>query len=109
MLLLFGSRARGDARADSDWDLGYLSTEALDAAGLLARVVESIGTDRIDLVDLKRASGLTRYRAARDAQLVYEAAPGVLERFRLEATRFWCDAAPILQRGYDEVLAELER
>jgi predicted nucleotidyltransferase len=106
-VLLFGSRARGVAHAGSDWDVGYLATDAFDAAGWLAALVEALGTDRIDLVDLGRASGLLRYRAARDGQTLYERAPGVAHRFRLEAVRFWCDAAPILQRGYDEVLAEL--
>jgi hypothetical protein len=61
----------------------------------------------VDLVDLQRASGLLRYRAARDGLLVYEAEPRLGERFRLDAAQFWCDAAPVLRRGYEGVLAEL--
>ncbi len=30
-LVLFGSRARGDARDDSDWDLAYQGESSLDA------------------------------------------------------------------------------
>ncbi len=30
LLILFGSRARGDARPGADWDCGYLADETLD-------------------------------------------------------------------------------
>ena len=109
LLLLFGSRGRGEAQAESDWDFGYLATEALDVTTLLGVIVESVGTDRVDLVDLRRASGLLRYRAARDGRVVYEIRPRLAEQFWLEAAQFWCDAAPVLQHGYEEVLAELKR
>ncbi len=108
-LLLFGSRARGDAHPLSDWDFGYLGSSALDAAGLQVSLVSTLGSDRVDLVDLARAGGLLRFRAAREGQLVFERAPGVTDAFRLEAARFWCDAQPVLERGYEHVLAELER
>jgi predicted nucleotidyltransferase len=109
LLLLFGSRARGDANSHSDWDLGYLADEGLDVGKLLGAVVMTVGTDRVDLVDLQRASGLLRFRAARDGRTVFETVPGTADRFRMEAATFWCDAAPILLRGYDSVLAELAK
>jgi predicted nucleotidyltransferase len=109
LLLVFGSRARGESHAASDWDLAYLAEGDHDPAALRAQAARALGSDRIDLVDLHRANGLLRYRVARDGRLVFEARPGVDDAFRLEAVRFWCDAAPILQRGYDDVLAELPR
>ena len=108
LLLLFGSRARQEGHAGSDWDFGYLATDELDVAGLLGRLVTVAGTDRVDLVDLNRAGGLLRYRAARDGRVVFEEARGHADRFRLDAVRFWCDATPVLQRGYDRVLEELD-
>lgn len=107
VMLLFGSRGRGDAHARSDWDFGYLADRDIDVPALLAAIVEILGSDHVDLVDLQRASGLLRYRAARDGLLVYEAEPRLGERFRLDAAQFWCDAAPVLRRGYEGVLAEL--
>jgi predicted nucleotidyltransferase len=107
VLMLFGSRARGEAGAGSDWDFGYLASPALDLQGLIAILTEAVGSDRVDAVDLQRASGLLRYRAARDGVVLVETAPGTADRFRLEAARFWYDAAPILERGYRDVLAEL--
>ena len=109
LLLLFGSRARDASHSQSDWDLGYLAAAHLDPAALRARVVDALGTDRIDLVDLARASGLLRYRAARDGQLLFEGRSGLAEQFRFDAVRFWCEAAPVLQRGYEDVLAKLTR
>ena len=78
-----------------------------DVAGLLAALVEVLENDRVDLVDLGRASGLLRYRAARDGVPVYEGKPDLYDQYRLQAARFWCDNAPVFERGYEEVLEEL--
>ena len=108
LLLLFGSQARNDATSSSDWDFGYLADAPFDFETLLAGLVTILNCDRVDLVDLTHASGLLRYRAARDGLLVFEARPGVANKFRLEAAQFWCDAEPILRRGYETVLARLK-
>ena len=108
LLLLIGSRARGDGRPDSDWDFGYLAGAGADLEGLRAALVLATGTDRIDLADLDRAGALLRYRTARDGRLVYERAAGTDARFRLAAADFWCDAGPLLQQAYADVLAEIE-
>jgi predicted nucleotidyltransferase len=108
LLLLFGSRARGDAPPASDWDFGYIAAREVDAPGLLARIVEAVGSDHVDLVDLHAAGGMLRYRAARDGLAVFEAEPARADRFRIDAARFWYDAEPVLKRGYETVLAELK-
>ena len=59
-LILYGARARGDATPHSDWDLGYLASGELDAGDLHALIVEVLGDDRVDLVDLARAGGRRR-------------------------------------------------
>ena len=107
LLVLFGSRARGDPRADSDWDFGYLGSTTLDPDGLLAALVSAVGSDRIDLVDLSRAGGLLRFRAARDGRPLFEAVPMSFARFWLDAVSFWCEVEPIVRAGYDRVLREL--
>ena len=105
-LVLFGSRARGDADATSDWDFGYLADRAFDSAALLAAIVHALGTEDVDLVDLATASGLLRFRAARDGRLLW-GDERLIEHFRLEAASFWCDAEPVLRSAYDAVLARL--
>ena len=109
LLLLFGSRSRGQAHDRSDWDLGYLGTGQVGVDRLLADLVTVLGTDRVDLVDLSRGSGVLRYRAACDGQVIFERTPGIADGFRLEAVGFWCDVEPVLRAGYASVLADLDR
>jgi predicted nucleotidyltransferase len=107
LLLVFGSRARGEARDGSDWDFGYLAGPAFDPDDLLARLVLALGDDRIDLVDLSRASGLLRYRAAADGRPLFESREHAFEDFWFEAASFWCDVQPVVRDAYEGVLERL--
>lgn len=108
LLAVFGSRARGDSRPGSDWDLAYLGDPGLDPDALLAAVAETLGADRIDLVDLARAGGQLRYRIAREGRLVDAVSGDDWDAFRIEAVTFWCDVEPVLRRAYDEKLEALQ-
>lgn len=107
-LILFGSRARGDQRPDSDWDFGYLAGPGLDPARLQADLVGILGTDGVDVVDLDRGSALLRFRAARDGRCLHDADGHDLD-FRVRASIFWCDVEPVLRRVYGRTLEDLER
>lgn len=107
VLVLHGSRARDDAGPCSDWDFGFLSRSLVEVDALNAELATVLGCDRIDVANLSRASALLRYRAARDGIPIYEAQPGTFARFWLESVRFWLDAAPVLARGYEDILARL--
>jgi predicted nucleotidyltransferase len=109
LLVLFGSRARGESHPGSDWDFGYLGTAELDPDALLARLVLLLGTDRIDLVNLERTNGLLRFRVASEGQTLFESNDGAFERFAFEAISFWCDMGPIIRQGYEEILQGLAR
>lgn len=107
LLVLFGSRARGDARPESDWDLGYLAEAEFDPDALLLDLVTRLGTDRVDLVDLARSGAQLRFRVAGEGRVLHEGQAGCFERFWLEAVHFWCDAGPLIRDGYAQVLARL--
>jgi predicted nucleotidyltransferase len=109
LLVLHGSRARGDARAASDWDLAYRADASFDPDALLATLADRLKADRIDLVDLDRAGALLRYNVARDGVVMFEREPGAFQRFWLDAVDTWCDLAPVLQPAYDRVLESLRR
>jgi len=104
LLVLHGSRARGDHRPDSDWDFGYLGDP--DPGRLGGHLTQLVGTDAVDLVDLTRASALLRFRAAAEGRLIVGDAAEFL-RFRLQATQFWCDAGPVIRAAQDSLLASL--
>jgi predicted nucleotidyltransferase len=61
LLVMHGSRARGDAHAGSDWDFAYLAGEGFDELGLRAALTRTLGTDAVDVVDLERAGAVLRY------------------------------------------------
>ncbi|MEW5983142.1 MAG: nucleotidyltransferase domain-containing protein [Acidobacteriota bacterium] len=109
LLVLHGSRARADARLDSDWDFAYLADTTFDPDALLAYLASRLRADRIDLADLRTASGQLRYRVARDGVTLYARPAGEWERFWMDAVSFWCDAAPVLGAAYDGALSELAR
>ena len=104
-----GHEPRGDADADADWDFAYLAAAPFDADEFLSDLTGVVGADRIDLVDLARAGGQLRYRAARDGRVLFEVRPGEFERFWLDAVSFWCDVAPVVGRAYEGVLSRLEQ
>lgn len=107
LLVLYGSRARGDAGRNADWDFGYLADEATDVPGLLAALVEILGDDGIDLVDLDRTTGLLRFRSSCEGVLVHEAESGLFDRYRLDAASFWCENVSVFEQGYSENLEAL--
>jgi predicted nucleotidyltransferase len=109
MLVLHGSRARGDEHTASDWDFGYEADATFDPDGLLAKLADALNADRIDLVDLGRAGALLRHRVARDGVALYERAPGLFGQYRLDAISTWCDLQPVLDPLYARVLETLPR
>jgi len=109
VLILYGSRARAETTLHSDWDLGYLASGELDPGDLHARIVEVLGDERVDLVDLARAGGQLRYRAAGDGRAIFERTPGSAERFRLEAIAYWLDMAPVIRAEYEARLESIPR
>lgn len=109
LLILFGSRAKGTAREDSDWDLAILSQMELDAPPeawgelslyeKLGRILQ-IPSDRIDLVNLRHCSPLLGYVVAKEGKILYEAEPNLFRSFQCKAWHTYLDTAKL--RSYQE-------
>ena len=76
---LFGSRARGTARPDSDLDLAVVYPRELDDAGrerarreIVAALADALGAvgERADIVDLDDADSAVAFRAVTEGLLV---------------------------------------
>lgn len=107
LLVLFGSRSRGDEYERSDWDFGYLAEPSFDPDAFLVELTRHLQTDEVDLVDLDRAGGVLRFRVASEALVLYEAEPDLFAEFWFQAVSFWCDAEPILDAAHREVLDQV--
>lgn len=107
LLLLHGSRARGDDHPGSDWDFGWLGEREFDLLAFWGQLTAILKTDYIDLADLSRANGLLRYYAAVDGVLVYERDEGAFDEYRVRAVGFWLDIKDIVTPAREEFLAEL--
>lgn len=108
LLLLVGSRARGDAHTGSDWDFAYLARPEVDPAELLRRLGLALATDRVDLADLGRASVLYRHRAAVEGRRLL-GTKETHDGFVIDATLTYLDMEPILRAAYASVLREATR
>jgi len=104
LLVLFGSRVRGQVHPHSDWDFGYLAGEHSDVDLFRERLVQAVGTESIDLVNLACSSSLLRMRVAAEGEALFESEPGLFKGFQAEAARFWCDVEPVLSRAYTQIL-----
>jgi len=100
---LFGSRARGTARADSDVDVALL------VDGAPPPTLEGIGMDvqadlerdlrlPVDLVVLNRAPVDLVHRVLRDGHVVLERDRAARIRFEVDARNRYFDMQPILRR-----------
>lgn len=94
MLVLFGSRARGDNQENSDWDFAVLYDEELrepilkqnawrwlEAFHILGEIF-GLNDDNMDIVELNRCSPLIAHYVARDGKVIYEQTLGEFENFQ---------------------------
>ena len=115
LLILFGSRARGEHRLDSDWDLAIsydeanrethikeISNDYLTSLSILSELFE-INRDSIDLIELDRCSPLMKYQVARDGKLIYEKNTGDFLKFRVRAWKEYADTAKFRKIQKDSI------
>ena len=105
MLVLFGSRAKGDIHGKSDWDFAVVYDEEIrknhiaDNTFAWFEVPEKLGnifqinSDIIDIVELNRCSPLLSFHVARDGKLIYEKNSGDFVKFQMKAWKIYADTA----------------
>jgi predicted nucleotidyltransferase len=100
--LLFGSRARGSARPDSDVDVAFLPSRPdvslRDELDLQARLERAAGAT-VDLVRLDTAPTLVKWQVARAGLLIWADSPTAESCFRAEAAIEWDDMRDNFEDG----------
>ena len=121
MLVLFGSRARGDTHAKSDWDFAALFDEEsrkihvanntwklLEVPQIIGEVF-NLNSDQIDVVELNNCSHIITHFVAKDGKLIYEKEQGEFERFRQKALKSEIEIKAIRKSLRQKVEENLQR
>lgn len=103
---LFGSLSRG--QAGHDIDLAILA-QSEPAFRLRAAITNCLETERVDLVDLQRASPVLRFEILRTGQLLYTADQALSERFELATLRLYRDTAWLRHRQREYLRERMEQ
>jgi uncharacterized protein YutE (UPF0331/DUF86 family)/predicted nucleotidyltransferase len=88
LAVLFGSRAKGRARDDSDFDVGIIPADPAlslrDELQLAVRLSARLGAE-VDVVRLDVEDAVLGAEVARDGVVLFEAAPGTFAAYRADA------------------------
>ena len=103
---LFGSLGRG--QAGHDVDLAILTRDR-PAFRLRAAITDRLETERVDLVDLQRASPVLRFEILRTGQLLYAADLALSEQFELSTLRLYRDTAWLRRRQREYLRERMEQ
>ena len=109
LAVLFGSRAKGESRPDSDWDLAILFKDdfydhnkynlADIKKNLLKELCSLLETSKVDLVILNRVSPFLRYRVAKSGLPLFEENEDDFASFVSLAVRGYSDSMVFTKAG----------
>jgi len=112
LVLLFGSRADGTNRKNSDFDIAYKSKEPLELMGnkgVLNLFINYIGSDNLHVLDLRTIKPLTLYEIMRNCKILY--AENMMDFYNLRAyafRRFEDEAKPLYKIIFERFKKEYQ-
>ena len=109
LVVLFGSMAKGRQGPRSDVDVAVRCTGDADLDRLYVALAPRLRSDRLDLVDVRRASPLLMMEIARSGRVLYEKHPGAFREFQSLASRRYCDTAKLRRAQKRAIELFLER
>ncbi len=100
LVLLFGSQATGQTHKESDIDVAYLPEKSLDfnqECYLNYEFTNIFRQDRVDTVDIKKASPLLMYAVFDHPQILFQADDKIFSIYQAYAFKKYIEAKPIFE------------
>ena len=110
LIVMFGSRARGESRVDSDTDIAVRGSRELsrDEELTIAAELDKLYPN-VDLCDIRKASPLLLGAIGNDAKLVHQARESLFEEFKIFAWNQYMDFQPTLALMRERNRREIEK
>lgn len=86
LVLIFGSRADGTSRPDSDFDIAYRSKKPLEFGDIFSVLTNYIGSDNLHILDIHMIKPLTLYEIMRNCKVLH--AENMMDFYNLRAYSF---------------------
>lgn len=112
LLLLFGSRISGELQKESDFDIAYLSKKELDLMGeakLICDLMPLFQSEKIDLVNLKKASPLLLFAITQNCQILHQRNPIIFPALRAYAFKKYIETKPLYEEKFRRLKERLKK
>ena len=107
LVVLFGSRPRGDARAKSDFDIAYSSLKPLafmEENNMVIALHEVCKTSDVDIVNISNAGPLLLKQIVDEGVVLYEAKESLFNNLYLYAMNQYRESTSLNELRYRYVL-----
>ncbi len=112
LLLLFGSRATENNLEKSDFDIAYLSKKKLNLikeAKLICDLAPIFKSERIDLVNLKKANPLLLFAITNNCQVLYQKDSLLFSSLRVYAFKQYVETKPLYEEKFKRLKERIEK
>ncbi len=112
LLVLFGSRARGDALEKSDFDVAYSSIAPMDLveeSEMAVELHEIFKTINVDMVNLSNANPLLMKKIVDEGVVLYEAKESLFNSLYLYAMRIYRESEFLNKVRREYVLSRINQ
>lgn len=114
LILLFGSQVKEKKflHQESDFDVAYLSKKDLDLveeAKLICDLMPIFQSEKVDLVNLKKANPLLLFAITNDCQVLYEKNPFIFPSLRVYAFKKYVETKPLYEEKFRRLHKRIEK
>lgn len=112
LILLFGSRVTGKTHKESDFDVAYLPEKNLsfdEETDINLQFIGIFSHDRIDTVDLRKASPLLLYGIFKNCQVLFAEDDLIFYRYRVYILKKYIEAESYYEQKYKKLKEKIKQ